>query len=399
MVRTAALTSLPPYRRLSQHLGQNAETLANTQRELDQVRAQLTELRLRREHDEKTLADTRGDLHQARAQLTVPTPAAPAAPPKPIRFVAMDIVDNCNLRCPFCLYDYQNTHKTNLMRDEVFDAAMGLLPYVGPAHFWLSCLHEPTMHPKFAEFIERIPADYRSNVFYTSNLARRMPSSYYATVANSGLAFINISIESREPALYERMRKGARHRIFMESWDELLAAFRHVPAPPKLRYIVMAYKSNLREIPDLAKYLHTERSAAQVEIRYTYDMAHIATEFKQGEFLDAEDWRWLTRQLDRYDPADVSVCVPPEFESMMGAESSLVSEPALQASLSADGAAACTDEPTIAAGEYELRMSYDGTIRASPHFTGKRPEVVPDIIDVNVLNIGNPRAFFDSLKA
>jgi molybdenum cofactor biosynthesis enzyme MoaA len=58
----------------------------------------------------------------------------------------MNIVDNCNLRCPFCLYDYVTTFRTNVMSDAVFEAALRLLPYVGPGHFWLSCLHEPILH-------------------------------------------------------------------------------------------------------------------------------------------------------------------------------------------------------------------------------------------------------------
>ena len=168
---------------------------------------------------------------------------------EPIKFVAMDIVDNCNLRCPFCVYDYANVHATHVMSDEVYEKALGLLPLVGVEQFWLSCLHEPTMHPKLTEFIARIPREYRDNVFYTTNLARRMPAAYYETLADSGLHHLNISIESRDPAIYERMRKGAKHRIFMECWDQLLRAFAQGSAPPRLHYVVLAYKSNLREYP------------------------------------------------------------------------------------------------------------------------------------------------------
>ena len=68
---------------------------------------------------------------------------------EPIRFVAMDIVNNCNLRCPFCVYDYEGVNTTKLMKDEVFDAVLRLLPLIGQECLWLSCLHEPTMHPQF----------------------------------------------------------------------------------------------------------------------------------------------------------------------------------------------------------------------------------------------------------
>ena len=48
---------------------------------------------------------------------------------RPIMLNAMDIVDNCNLRCPFCVFDYSTTFTTNVMDDETFAAAMRLMPY------------------------------------------------------------------------------------------------------------------------------------------------------------------------------------------------------------------------------------------------------------------------------
>jgi hypothetical protein len=80
---------------------------------------------------------------------------------KPIRYIAMDIVDNCNLRCPFCLFDHAPVHKTTVMEDDTFARALRFLPFVGPEGLWMSCLHEPTMHPKLPEMIERIPREHR----------------------------------------------------------------------------------------------------------------------------------------------------------------------------------------------------------------------------------------------
>ena len=77
------------------------------------------------------------------------------------------------------------------------------------------------------------------------------------------------------PDVYERMRKGARFPIFLENWRVMLEAFQAGSAAPRLRYIIMAYRSNVREIPALVEQLRREKMAWQVEIRHTFYMPHI----------------------------------------------------------------------------------------------------------------------------
>jgi hypothetical protein len=311
----------------------------------------------------------------------LPLPHAPKLRKRwePIRFVAMDIVDNCNLRCPFCVYDYTNVHTTNVMSDEVFEKALGLLPLVGAEQFWLSCLHEPTMHPKFTEFLQRIPREYRDNVFYTTNLARRMRPEYYETLAESGLNHVNISIESRDPAIYERMRKGARHRIFTQCWDELLRAFAQGSAPPPLHYVVLAYKSNLREIPELVEYMVNERRAGTVDVRYTFDRPHIPAEFKEAEYLAADDWKWLQDSLARYPAGQVILTLPPELVP----RTPLPVKPESR-SIRLDGA-------------FWIRLSYDGVMSIAPANADLELDDPANARFANIKDIGDPAAFFAAL--
>ena len=65
----------------------------------------------------------------------------------PVSHLAMDIVNNCNLRCPFCVFDYQGVRTTRVMTDETFEAALRLAPFVTDGNFWLSCLHEGDAAP------------------------------------------------------------------------------------------------------------------------------------------------------------------------------------------------------------------------------------------------------------
>jgi molybdenum cofactor biosynthesis enzyme MoaA len=283
---------------------------------------------------------------------------------KPIRFIAMDIVDNCNLRCPFCLFDHEPVHKTNWMSFETFSNALRLLPYIGPEGHWMSCLHEPSMHPQLTELIQRIPLEYRKLMHYTTNLAKRMPEGYFEALADSGLSNLNVSIESRDPAIYERMRKGARHRIFMENWEKLLDAFSRGKAPPPLRYIAMAYKSNYREIPSLIEYLRNERRAWKIEIRDTMDTTWIPKEFKAAEYLDNSEWVWLHAQLKKYHPEEVALVLPANFrpEGTVDAEMEAAAAPVAAAPVEV------VENPMQAAmdagipGMIEARILHDGAM-------------------------------------
>jgi molybdenum cofactor biosynthesis enzyme MoaA len=300
---------------------------------------------------------------------------------RPLMLNAMDIVDNCNLRCPFCLYDYSKTFSTNVMDDATIEAALRFLPYTLDSNFWFSCLHEPALHPRFAEYLNRVPQALRRKVFFTTNLAKRMPPEYFMFLANGGFHTVNISIESLDPAIYERMRKGARHRIFMANWDALMAAFSVGTAPPFLRYIVMVYKSNLAEIPALVEHLLAQRRGDEIQLRFTFDVPHIPSEFQATEYIDDAEWDWLAAQVAHHPADKVQVIRPPAVTSATAASPDAADQGAV-----------------FLPGRFEFRLSWDGTIEAKrfwaiPYDTsGEAPLAV-----VNVRDIADPLAFFDEL--
>jgi MoaA/NifB/PqqE/SkfB family radical SAM enzyme len=322
---------------------------------------------------------------------------------EPISHIAMDIVNNCNLRCPFCVYDYSNTRATKFMTDATFDAALRLIPYVTDGNFWLSCLHEATLHPRLMEFIARVPARYRRKLFYTTNLAKRMSLEYFAFLADSGMHHLNISVESFDPAIYERMREGARHRIFMENWEKLLTAFAAGRAPPRLRYNLMAYRSNLREIPGMIETLLRDKMAWQVEIRHTYDEPHIPPEFRDGEFLTTAEWAWLADALKDHSPETVVLLLPPGGVGYDGSETATrapAGKPSAPKMTEPAGPEALPDEFISApGGKYDriprplnLSMDWDGTLRVygeEPRGPGQPPTHV-NYMMTNILYLRDP---------
>ncbi len=314
------------------------------------------------------------------------TPVNPAF--EPVLHIAMDIVDNCNLRCPFCIYDYAGINVTHFMSDETMDAALRLLPYVRDGEFWFSCLHEPTLHPKLTSFIDKVPRHYRRKLFYTTNMAKRMPESYYGWLANSGLHHINISIESLRPELYERMRKGAKHRIFRQGWDALMAAMEQAASPPRLRYVVMVYKSNQHELPEMVRYLLEERRGWQVELRHTFDVPHLPADFRKNEFLDPGEWLALRDALAGF-PADrVQLLLPPA-----------ASPPAGEVQSEDKPVKSTTEAGPVIADYYMLRMSWDGSLRVVGVLAESRNDqaIEVQIAETNIRDIGDPMAFLDSL--
>jgi MoaA/NifB/PqqE/SkfB family radical SAM enzyme len=314
---------------------------------------------------------------------------------EPLVLVAGDIVDNCNLRCPFCLFDYTNVRSTNVMDEATIEAALRFLPYVTDANFWFSCLHEPTLHPDLMRFVDKVPREWRKKIFFTTNLAKRMPPDYYPWLIRSGLHHINISIESRVPDIYEKMRKGARFRIFQENWDLLMQAAGEHPDPLRIQYIAMVYRSNHRELPDLVRHLLEERRGALVELRYTFNVPWLPAEFRDAEFLDAEGWLWLRDQLSGYTQDRVRLVLPPNVKPQTPSLDIEVTNRTTAAS----GKPADHGVRHFLPGRYQTRLSWNGNLEISPFWAhpfeegpGQKP-----MCNVNVRDIADPVEFLLNL--
>ncbi|MBV9813958.1 MAG: hypothetical protein JO326_14515, partial [Acetobacteraceae bacterium] len=252
-----------------------------------------------------------------------------------------------------------------------------------------------------------VPAKHRGKLFYTTNLAKRMPDAYFAALARSGVHHLNVSLESFVPAIYEAMRAGARHRIFVENWDKMLAAFAACSAPPRLRYNIMAYRSNLREIPGMVSVLLRDKMAWQVEVRHTFDEPHIPPEFREREFLSTAEWAWLAEALSHHAPEQVLLLLPPA-----GVGHDRPGEAAPGAALVGRGLDPAPPSDATAVGSapdgraYEripkplnLSMDWDGTLRVygeQPREAGQPPSHV-NYVMTNINYLKDPLRFLLTL--
>lgn len=173
--------------------------------------------------------------------------------------MVVDINNNCNIRCIFCINDWTKTRKTTYMDYKTFSKVLELLPLVGRCFF--SCAYEPTLHPNYIEFFKRVPKT-KAYTFITTNLVKKFTQEEFEELSNMNLNSITISLSSFNPKVYEELHRGAKFDAFIDNLERLVAVFKQKPNAPKLRYITIVFKQNLDELIDIAqtcweKYLST----------------------------------------------------------------------------------------------------------------------------------------------
>ncbi len=217
-------------------------------------------------------------------------------PPLPLELVAGDIVNNCNLRCPFCLTDYALTRGTKQMPAETFAHALALAPLVPESAFWLSCMHEPSLNPAFGAFLRLVPPALRRKVSFTTNFAKKLDDELLQTIAACGAHSVRISIDSHDPTLFGQLRKGARYEVFLDNLTRYAAIMRDTPGAPLLHIITMAFKDNLAELPELVRWCHEEVGARFHEVRFMYYLPHVA-HWGAEHIMSLAEWEQLKRDL------------------------------------------------------------------------------------------------------
>jgi hypothetical protein len=308
-----------------------------------------------------------------------PRPAGPAL----FEYIASDIVNNCNLRCPFCLVDYDLVRNTQLMDEPTFRALIRLAPAVADGGFWLSCLHEPTLHPRLAEYLSRIPVDQRQKFWFTTNLARPLPDSLIEALAQSGLHHINVSLDTFDEHLFAVLRKHGRLGVFRNNLERLVEQCQRTPGAPLLRYTTMAFRSNQQEIPGLVRWMNESGAAWQVEIRYTFDTTNIAEDFRREHYLRGDEWETLRLSLDALPYFNYVFGAPPQDY-----EKQDPSRPANWFDTYKAG-----DGPALAG---ELAVKAPLQLRARPdgrlHLSGQE-----HLFSVNVVDLEDPIRYFEDL--
>jgi MoaA/NifB/PqqE/SkfB family radical SAM enzyme len=230
--------------------------------------------------------------------------------PLAYEFVAADITSNCNLRCTFCINDFSRVRGNTLMEETTFEKLITLIPLVNGCNFFISCLFEPTIHPLFISFLEKIPPRYRNKVYFTTNLSTRLNLQDFQRLSRVNIHHINISIDSLQRETFEKLRQKANFEHFIDNLSDLVEVFSGAARPPRLRYTTMALKPNLHEIPKLVETCAQKYLAYTHEIRHVYQVPHLSSQWKQDNLISNHDWQQL-RVFAEERPYNCEVVPPP----------------------------------------------------------------------------------------
>jgi len=228
------------------------------------------------------------------------------------------------------------------------------------------------------------------------------------------------SVESLDPAIYEKMRKGARFHIFKENWDQLVEVFGRGSTPPKIQYISLAYKSTFRQLPALIDYLLQERRGSIVEVRHTYDVPHIPQAFREAEYMSREDWLWLRDRLAHYTAEQVMLVLPPGvvgpaadspvsgWSKHVGRYVRSFRRRSLFRAVPAEPPPSVPPKPShgklprgFLARQYGFRLSWDGRLDVNAVW-GDQDDLAPPVLcllTTNVRDIGDIEVFLNTLPA
>jgi len=178
------------------------------------------------------------------------------------------------------------------MSQETFAKLIELIPLAENEGFYFSCLFEPTIHPNFIPFLRQIPAAGRGKVFFTTNLAKRLPYETFHELSQVNIHHINVSLDSLNPATYEDLRRGAKFDTFMLNLEDLVTVFRKYPKSPSIRYITMVFKQNLNELLDLVSVCHERFLAEQHELRrpFNISLSHMDEEWIRKSIISKKEW-------------------------------------------------------------------------------------------------------------
>lgn len=211
-------------------------------------------------------------------------------------YIFADITSCCNLRCPFCYNDWKSERAATFMSKCHFRKVVDLIPLVIGDRFYLSCNFEPTLHPDFLDLLGLIPRRYKRRVVLTTNLTTSLPESFFPRLARAPVGRVNISVESLDPETYMSLRRGARWERFVENLQRLAAAVSADQGAPRIRFITLASKRNLSQIPSLVASCATDFHAFEHEIRPLIRADGNAAWLEENDLSTAE-WERLGEEL------------------------------------------------------------------------------------------------------
>ncbi|HEY8368892.1 MAG TPA: radical SAM protein [Thermodesulfobacteriota bacterium] len=192
------------------------------------------------------------------------------------RYVQIEPVGQCNLRCRMCPIQFRRDGPPYGPPAYMpFDAFTRLLDgFDGMSELHLQGLGEPMMHPRFFDMVAY--AARRGITVTTSSNLTLLTETRAARCVTSGLARLHVSIDGATAGTYEAIRLRGRFDRVVRNVERIVAARRRLgAATPRLRLVMVLVRRNLPELPDVV------RLARRLEIDDVF-VQHLSHDFGES---------------------------------------------------------------------------------------------------------------------
>jgi len=182
------------------------------------------------------------------------------ATPTPLpRFVQIEPVGQCNLRCRMCPIQFRGEGAPGQPRAymdvEVFRRLID--QFDGVEELQLQGLGEPLLHLHFFEMV-RYAAQRGIRVSTNTNLTV-MSEQRAEECVRSGLHTMHVSLDGATAATYQAIRVRARFERVLRNLRRLVQARIRLESDlPHIRLVAVVMRENLAELPELVQLAHDE---------------------------------------------------------------------------------------------------------------------------------------------
>lgn len=170
----------------------------------------------------------------------------------PPRFVQIEPVGECNLRCRMCPIQFRQEGRgygpAAFMDFEVFKRLLDEFEDVDEVH--LQGLGEPLMHPRFFDMVAAIK---QRGIKSSTNTNLTLLSLRNAErCVTSGLDTVHVSLDGASASIYETIRVHAKLDHVLRNIARLADAKKRLNSEtPAIRIVLVAMRQNLHEIPEV----------------------------------------------------------------------------------------------------------------------------------------------------
>lgn len=168
--------------------------------------------------------------------------------------IQLEVTTKCNFACIMCARDKYHGVGENLTDDILEPVIRELVPYC--QDIIVSSFGEPLLYPELPRIFNEIDPESGLELGFFTNFVL-MTEEMAELIINSGVAYVNASIDGATRESYEKIRRGGKWDILCEKLDMFNAVKKRLKSrTPRMNLCVVGSTLNVEEIPLFVEFAH-----------------------------------------------------------------------------------------------------------------------------------------------